>query len=330
MTQVAQIVVEPIEYSDAEKTRELFLASENLPFKYHTDLKRERLAAYHFKKSYDALSAEKIYLFGAMVEGRPHGVLLLEKLPWDTEVLGINSFGLRDLIVPEGPAQDELTGELVRFAADHCASEGGELLVAKSDPSAYPLVRTMGLEGFELVSTLLVYGFDMRRGRVTPPKGPFSYRPFEEKDIEGLEELAKKSFSGHFDRFTIDRRIPPESAASVHREWVKNACRGYADQVFVALDGDKVIGFSTWKLEKGAYDALGLRIGHYDLAAVSPEYFGKGIFKGVTAVAMEWMAGKVDVLDGPTNIRNFPVQRGWTSLGWKIVGSRYNFHRWLK
>jgi GNAT superfamily N-acetyltransferase len=327
---VGQVAVEPISYSETEGARELFFASENLPFRYHSGLKKEQLADYHFKKSCEALSAEKIRLFGAMVEGRPLGLLILERLPWDTEVLGINCFGIRDMIVPEGPAEEQLAEELVRYAVEHCASEGGELLVAKTDPSAHTAVRAMGFAGFELMSTLLVYGFDMKRGGVTSPKGPFQYRAFVEKDVEGMEELARKSFSGHFDRFTIDRRIPSESGARVHREWVKNACRGYADQVFVALDGDRVIGFSTWKLEKGTYDTLGVRMGHYDLAAVSPEYYGKGVFKGVTAVAMEWMAGKVDVLDGPTNIRNFPVQRGWTSLGWRIIGSRYNFHRWLK
>jgi len=327
---VAQVVVEPISYSQAVDAGGLFVASHNLPFKYHRDLDRAKLAEYHFKKTCDALSAEKLGLFGAMVEGRPHGVVLLEKLPWDTEVLGISCFAMRDLIVPEGPAQERITEELVRFAVEHCASEGGRLLVAKTDPSDHFGARAMGFAGFELMSTLLVYGFDMRRGGVTQPKGPFRYRAFEEKDVEQLEELAGKSFTGHFDRFTIDHKIPPESAARVHSEWVKNACRGYADQVFVALDGDKVIGFSTWKMEKGVHAALGVRIGHYDLAAVSPEYYGKGVFKGVTAVAMEWMAGKVDVLDGPTNIMNFPVQRGWTSLGWRIVGSRYNFHRWIE
>jgi hypothetical protein len=329
MTNVAQVSVEPIEYSSVEQARELFEASGNLPYQYHAELRRERLANYYFEKSRAAVGSGKLKLFGAMVEDRPLGMLLIEELPWDTEVLGLSCYGIRDLAVPDGGAQEALVSELVHFAIDHCASKGAQLLVAKTDPGAQYLVRALGLAGFELMSTLVFFGFDMRRGGVPPVRGPFTYRPFEDKDLGELEEVARKSFAGHFDRFTIDRRIPPESAGRVHREWVRNSCRGYADQVFVGLDGERVIAFGTWKFEKGSYEELGARIARYDLGAVTPEYQGKGVFKGLTASGMQWLAGKVDLIEGPTNLRNYPTQRGLASLGWRLVGSRYNYHRWL-
>lgn len=327
---MGQISVHPIQYAQMKNVEELIGASGNLPFQHHAGLQREKLAKYHYEKTAETVSAEKVRVFGAMVEDRPLGLLLLSPLPWDNEVLGINCFSIQDLIVPDNPAQDEIADRLVKFAIDTCVAEGGELLVGKTDPVAHYLVRALGLAGFEHLSTLIFYGFDMKRGTLPPVKGGFTYRPFEEADVEGIQGLAQKGFEVHFDRYTLDKRIPRDKAKNVHREWVRNSCRGYADQVFVALDKDKLIGFGTWKFEKGTHDSIGVRIARYDLGAVLPEYRGQGIFKGMTAAGMQWIGGKVDLMEGPTNIRNLPTQRALTTLGWRLVGSRYNYHRWLR
>ena len=327
---MANVTIEPVHYTAMKGAEDLIAQSGNLPFQHHEGLPRDRLAKYHYRKIAEAVSAEKVRAFGAMVENRPHGLILVEALPWDNEVLGISCFSIRDLIVPEGPAQDDIADKLVGFAVEHCASAGGELLVAKTDPVAQYLVRALGLAGFEHMSTLVFYGFDVKRGSLPPVNGPFTYRPFEERDEPLIQALAQRGFAGHFDRYTLDKRIPQDKARNVHREWVKNSCRGYADQVFVALDGEKLIGFGTWKFEKGTFDSIGVRIARYDLGAVLPEYRSQGVFKGMTAAGMQWVGNKVDLIEGPTNIRNYPTQRALTRLGWRLVGSRYNYHRWLK
>ncbi len=327
---MASISVEQIGYTGLKDTEELIASSGNLPFQYFEHLAREKLAKYHYDKTAEAVSAEKARVFGAMVEDRPRGLLAIEPLPWDNEVLGINCFSIKDLIVPDGPAQDEIADKLVDFAVELCASEGGELLVAKTDPVAHYMVRSLGLAGFEHMSTLIFYGFDVARRSLPPLSDAFTYRPFEESDVPEIQNLAVTGFADHFDRYTLDERIPPDRAKNVHREWVKNSCRGYADQVFVALDGDKLIGFGTWKFAKSTHDSIGVRIAKYDLGAVLPEYRSLGVFKGMTAAGMNWVGNRVDLIEGPTNIRNYPTQRALTTLGWRLVGSRYNYHRWLK
>lgn len=327
---MGRISVKLVQYTEMKDIEELIASSGNLPFQYHAGLDNGRLAKYYYDKTAEAVSGAKVRAFAAMVEDRPLGLLLLSPLPWDNEVLGINCFSIQDIIVPENPAQDEITDRLVKFAMDTCRDEGGELLVAKTDPVAHYLVRALGLAGFEHLSTLIFYGFDMKRGGLPPIRGGFTYRPFEEKDEGAVQDVAQKGFAVHFDRYTLDKRIPEDKAKNVHREWVKNSCRGYADQVFVALDGERMIGFGTWKLEKSTYDAIGIRIARYDLGAVLPEYRAQGVFKSMTAAGMEWISGKVDVIEGPTNIRNYPTQRALTTLGWRLIGSRYNYHRWLR
>jgi hypothetical protein len=327
---MGQISIKQLQYTELKETEDLVSSSGNLPYNYFAGIDIGALGKYHYDKIAESVSGEKARAFAALVEDRPLGMLLLAPLSWDNEVLGISCYSIQDVIVPDSPAQDEIAERLVKFAIDTCAQEGGELLVAKTDPAAQYLVRALGLTGFEHLSTLIFYGFEMKRGGLPRVRGDFTYRPFEEADEGPMQDLAQKGFEGHFDRYTLDKRIPEERAKNVHREWVKNSCRGYADQVFVALDGDKMIGFGTWKFEKSTHDALGLRIAKYDLGAVLPEYRSKGVFKNMTVAGMEWVGGKVDVIEGPTNIRNYPTQRALTTLGWRLIGSRYNYHRWLK
>ena len=87
---MAQIVVEQIGFPQVERIKELFSSSGNLPFQYFPDLSRERLVEYHFKKTSEALESGRVSLFGAALERQPLGLLVLETLPWDTEVLGFS------------------------------------------------------------------------------------------------------------------------------------------------------------------------------------------------------------------------------------------------
>jgi GNAT superfamily N-acetyltransferase len=308
----------------------LIASSGNISYNYFPGVDPARLGAYHYNNIAEAVSAEKVRVFAAMVEDRPLGALMLSPLPWDNEVLGISCFSIQDIVVAENASQDEITDRLLRYALDTCAQEGGQLVVAKTDPAVQYVVRALGLAGFEHLSTLLFYGFDMKRGSLPPIRAGFTYRPFEEKDEGLMMDLAQRGFEDHYDRYTLDKRLPQDRVKDIHRIWVRNSCRGYADQVFVALDGEKMIGFGTWKIDKGTHDAFDLRVAKYDLGAVLPEYRSQGIFKSMTATGLEWIAGKVDVIEGPTNIRNYPTQRALTTMGWRLVGSRYNYHRWLK
>ena len=207
---MASISIEQIDYPAFKGTSELIRASGNLPFQYYDELPRDKLAKYHYDKTAEALSAGKLRAFAVMVEDRPRGLLLIEPLLWDNEVLGISCFSIRDLIVPEGPAQDETAKLLVDFAIELCSSEGGELLVAKTDPVAHYLVKAFGLAKFEHMSTLIFYGFDMRKSEPPPAKGGFTYRPFVEEDEPLIQDLAQRGFADHFDRYTLDKRIPED------------------------------------------------------------------------------------------------------------------------
>jgi hypothetical protein len=44
---------------------------------------------------------------------------------------------------------------------------------------------------------------------------------------------------------------------------------------------------------------------------------------------MKLLSGMVTCIEGPTHINNYPVQRGYDKLNWKIADARHSFHKWL-
>jgi len=39
--------------------------------------------------------------------------------------------------------------------------------------------------------------------------------------------------------------------------------------------------------------------------------------------------GIADCIEGPTHVNNYPVQRGYTKLLWRICDAHHSFHKWL-
>jgi hypothetical protein len=83
--------------------------------------------------------------------------------------------------------------------------------------------------------------------------------------------------------------------------------------------------------EAFALDAQhGIRLGHYSIGAVHPDFFERGLFTALTHAGMEQVCSSADWIEAPTHIANYPVQRGFLRLGWRIAGAQHSFHKWLK
>jgi ribosomal protein S18 acetylase RimI-like enzyme len=105
---------------------------------------------------------------------------------------------------------------------------------------------------------------------------------------------------------------------------------GWADWIVVAVHGDRIAGYSAWK-KPSALDARhGIRLGHYSVGAVHPDFFGRGLFTALTRAGMEELRSSANWIEAPTHIDNHAVQRGFLRLGWRIAGAQHSFHKWLK
>ena len=144
-----------------------------------------------------------------------------------------------------------------------------------------------------------------------------------------LERLAEASFKNHFGRYHSDPRIPLEKAIQVYVEWMRSCIRGYADFILVAEIDKRIAGVSTWKKASILEKDLSLRISHYNIGAVHPDFSGMGLFSNLTYAGMQIFKDSADIIEGPTHVNNYPVQRGYQRLGWQVFDARHSFHKWL-
>jgi hypothetical protein len=148
-------------------------------------------------------------------------------------------------------------------------------------------------------------------------------------DREALMRVSENAFGGHFGRFHSDPRLPRDVSTRVYREWLRSSCEGYADYVVVAEVEGRVVGYTVWKDPSPREKRFGVRIGHYSIGAVHHDFAGRGLFGALTHAGMALLHGAVDRLGGPTHVNNYPVQRGFARLRWRVGNAHHTLHRWL-
>ncbi len=263
------------------------------------------------------------------------GIVVWSSLPWETKVLGRRMSTLRILSVDhQSSNRDVYFGYLLKPALESGSQNGNEFLLCKlsdqDDDKASALIKN----GFEQMDILVDFVYALPEGR--PPglqqqtvKGEFKLRLATVADADSLAEIARASFANHFGRFHSDRRIGREQATRIYEEWIRSCALGWADWIILALKETRIVGFSAWKKPSSLDLRHDIQLGHYNIAGIHPEFFGKGLFTTLTRTGTEMMQGHALWIEGPTHIDNHPVQRGYQKLGWKRIGTQTSFHKLL-
>ena len=263
------------------------------------------------------------------------GMAVYSDLPWDTRVIGNRMGALKYIVVdPDSSQKQDTVKQLLHHVEDWAISRGIEFLLCKIHTDDMSTVHALEKRGFLLMDTLLDCVYDSRRDplrnvpRPPLPQG-FTIRLAGEDDMEELVAVAQAAFRDHFGRFHSDQRISERQAILVYEEWVRSSCEGYADWILVVEIDGKIVGYSVWKKPSPLEQSLGIRLGHYSIGAIHPNYHGRGLFRALTYAGMELFEGIADYIEGPTHINNYSVQRAYTKLRWRICDARHSFHKWL-
>jgi ribosomal protein S18 acetylase RimI-like enzyme len=283
----------------------------------------------------ELLSSEGAIGFVAKIGGTISGLVICAPLSWESPLLGksmwaIKHIGLASGLVDVSSVATRLVAEMVRRVADRDA----DFLLCRAIPSDTAIIHALESTGFLLMDTLVNFVFDRRargsNGRQQQIPEGFVLRLATTSDIEPLAAVAHASFASHFGRFHADPRIGHDAATRIYQEWIRSCVNGWADWIVVAVHGDRIAGYSVWK-KPSALDARhGIRLGHYSIGAVHPDFFGRGVFTALTHAGMEQVCSSADWIEAPTHIDNHAVQRGFLRLGWRIAGAQHSFHKWLK
>jgi len=306
----------------------------HLPLAHLHDLSSERRRAYWLDEISQSLAKESSIAFQWVVSGAIKGFIVYNDSPWDTEITGRRIGAIEHIAVAAGDdSGTEILQELIDELTRSLADRETQCVVCKVHSNELPVVHALEQRGFLLMDSLLDFVFDFSGTplqQINPPKRDkqLRIRRAELADLSALMAINEKAFTGYFGRYHADPQMPPDTATKIYAEWVRSAFQGWADWILVAEVDGRIAGYGLWRKPLEIEARNSLRVAHYDLAAIDPEFVGRGLWTALMFDGMSIARNYAQYLVGPVHVCNYPVQHTLQKLGWRISGARHSFHKW--
>jgi ribosomal protein S18 acetylase RimI-like enzyme len=176
--------------------------------------------------------------------------------------------------------------------------------------------------GFYLVDCLVSYEFDSTKTKLPNDTYTVDFTDtVKGSEIEQLAKIASDVF--RIDRFHSDPNLSKDDANRYYYQWVKNSFNGFSDGVILPSIQNKVVGFTTYKINNVDFETSTLV-----LSAVNPDYAGRRIYHNMILKGTNYLLSKSNKIRVGTQVDNIPVQRTWQRLGYKLISVDYIFHHY--
>jgi len=307
----------------------------HLPLAHLHDLSSERRRAYWLDEISQSLAKESSIAFQWVASATIKGFIVYNDSPWDTEITGRRIGAIEHIAVAAGDdSGTEILQELIDELTRSLADRETQCVVCKVHSNELPVVHALEQRGFLLMDSLLDFVFDFSRTPLEEINRPrrdkqLTIRRAEPADLSALMAINEKAFTGYFGRYHADPQMPPGTATKIYAEWVRSAFQGWADWILVAEVDGRIAGYGLWRKPLEIEARNSLRVAHYDLAAIDPEFVGRGLWTALMFDGMSIARNYAQYLVGPVHVCNHPVQHTLQKLGWRISGARHSFHKWL-
>ena len=332
----SEIEIVELTLKNVDMVQDLLERSRFKPLRYFEREFGHDLAIYWMSTITELLRSNHSQGYAAVVDRQFQGILIISDNPWETNLLRINASVINAFVVDNLlPNKLEVTGTLLNHVIQQAKTKRVGFISSKTYADDLASIHALELNGFLLMDTVVDCHFDYRRNplvniQLPPISKDVRIRLATQSDREQLVDVASQSFHNHFGRYHADERIGIALATQVYEQWMHSSLDGYADWVHVAEVEDRLVGFSIWKRPGTEEDQLKLRVGHYSIAGIHPQYYGHGLFTALTYAGMKSLEGIADIIEGPTHVNNYGVQLGYSKLGWRVVSdARHTFHKWI-
>lgn len=148
-------------------------------------------------------------------------------------------------------------------------------------------------------------------------------RPYRPEDLPHVQRITVDSFEG----VSIDRNIERDFGPVAGKDWkarkardVTTDCEVQPEGVFVAEEGDAVVGYITTRLDRFT------GIGRIPNLAVDAEYRGRGLGTDLIQHALEWMRGQgMAMAKIETLVQNERGQALYPRFGFREVARQIHY-----
>jgi len=231
-------------------------------------------------------------------------------LDWDSKLLNKKIAQLEYVFY-----RDHINAEkIIEKIIQKTAAENYEYLFCRIYKIEQVLYDTLSQMGFKKIVTNITLNTEPEERNISGDnKCNFNVRPFKNKDIDNIKKIASYAFM--YDRFHKEPFFNKNKVNMLYSEWAKNDCISRADEVIVALDGERPVGFISLVIDDESKKNLPLGIGHISLIALSDNYRGKGLGKILVNRALNWFYNKVDIVEVGTQKENKPAVNLYKSCG---------------
>jgi ribosomal protein S18 acetylase RimI-like enzyme len=328
---MAALAFSDLTADDLERVRDFA----SLPFNNILKCSREQVDLRWMDEIAELLSNERAVGLIAEMGETTCGLAIWAPLPWESALVGKSMWAIKHIgVSSQVRDRNSIAAGLVAEIVYRASAEDAAFLLCKTTPTDTAIIHALESHGFSLMDTQLYFVCDCRtsgsnhRSRQLPEG--FVLRLATSSDVGPLVAVAHASFANHFGRFHADPRIGHTAATRIYGDWIRSCVNGWADWVVVAMHGGRIAGYSAWKKPSALDQRHGIRLGHFSIGAVHPDFFGRGLFTALTHAGMEHVYSSADWIEAPTHVDNHAVQRGFLRLDWRIAGAQHSFHKWLK
>jgi len=306
-----------------------------IPLAHLQHVSSEQRRAYWLDEIRQSLTKESAIALSSIVAGTINGFILYSDSPWDRQITGRHIGAVEHLAVTsDDQAAAGILDELIDALARSVTDRGTECLVCKVHSNAWPKIHALERHGFLLMDTLVDFVFDFSRTSLEkislPERDPeLKIRRAAPQDLPALMAINEKAFGAYFGRYHADRKMPTGAATKIYAEWVRSALNGWADWILVAEVNGTIAGYGLWRKPLEIEEKNSLRVAHYDLAAIDPEFRGRGLWTALMLDGMRIAREFAQYIIGPVHVSNYRVQHSLQKFGWRISGARHTLHKWL-
>ena len=329
-------MIAPLDLAAIHDLRKALPRFTRVPLAHLHHLNSDQRQAFWLDEITQSLGNESSIAFVSNVSETINGFIVYNDSPWDSEITGRRIGTVEHIAVAAGDNSgteilQELLDELTRSLTDRET----QCLVCKVHSNEVPAIHALEQRGFLLMDSLLDFVFDFSRTpieEINPPRRDkqLKIRRATSADLSALMAINEKAFTGYFGRYHADPQMPPGTATKIYAQWVRSAFQGWADWILVAEVDGRIVGYGLWRKPLEIEAKNSLAVAHYDLAAIDPEFLGRGLWTALMFDGMGIARNYAQYLVGPVHVCNYPVQHTLQKLGWRISGARHSFHKWLE